>query len=140
LIGCHKDDLATYALAQQLVEVLDRELAEAKARVARAPTPRRLASLLATEQLDVAVLNPHDATLMAAGKAGFAPYGSIDLNTLCLFAEYMLVVRSDFPAKHAWLVAHALQESALADSSSSPPLPWHRGVALYLNGDPLPTD
>ena len=143
LIGCHKDDIETYRLAQELVDALSSELPAAKARIARAPTPRRLASLLATEQLDIALLNPDDAMLMAVGEAQFAPYGSIDLSTLFLLTDYVLVVRSDFPVKHAWLVAHALHEAELGtsvDAATKPPLPWHKGVSLYLDGKPLPSD
>jgi len=142
LIGCHKEDLATYTLAQQLISVLDFELPTAKARIARAPTTRRLASLLATEQLDVAVLSPDDVVLMATGKGQFAPYGRIELRTLFLFTDYVLAVRNSFPVKHAWLVAHALHESEFGDQLDSariPPLPWHEGAALYLGGKPLPT-
>ncbi len=141
LIGCHRQDPETYALARRMVAILEERLPAARARVARAPTPGRLASLLGTDQLDVALLRHADASAMAAGKGDYAPYGEIALHTLFLHPEYALVGRADIPARHAWLIAHALYESD-ADiplaADASPPLPWHDGVRSFLAGQPLP--
>lgn len=141
LIGCHRQNPATYTLAQRIVAVLETRLPEARARVARAPTPGRLASLLATEQLDVALLDFADAAAMAGGEKRFAPYGRIDLSALFLFPGYALIGRTALPAKHAWLIAHALRDSELDEpqsAGSDPPLAWHRGVDLFLAGAPPP--
>ena len=75
LIGCHREDPETYDLAQQVVATLDERLPEAAARPARARTAGRLASLLGTDQLKLAVLSEEDAAAMAVGAGRFAPYG-----------------------------------------------------------------
>ncbi len=141
LIGCHKDSPATYALAKRIVAALDTHLPDARARVARAPNAGRLASLLGTDQLDVALLARADAAAMAAGRGEFTAYGPVDLATLFLYPEYALIGRTALPARHAWLIAEALHESGLVESDSgeqSPPLAWHRGVSLFFDGAPLP--
>ena len=141
LIGCHKEDLRTHALARQIVAVLESRLPDAKARIARAPTRGRLASLLGTDQLDVALLSHATAVDMAAGKGSFKPFGKIGLTSLFLHPEYVLVGRTEIPVKHAWLIAHALAESELEQLShaeNQPPLDWHKGVKLFLSGEPLP--
>lgn len=141
LIGCHKEDLRTYALARQIVAVLESRLPTAKARIARAPTTGRLASLLGTDQLDVALLSHETAVRMAAGEGSFKPYGKIGLASLFLHPEYVLVGRTEIPAKHAWLIAHALDGSGLEQmprSDKPPPLGWHKGANLFFNGEPLP--
>ncbi|MGI9384275.1 MAG: hypothetical protein ACR2PO_14075, partial [Methyloligellaceae bacterium] len=71
LIGCHRADQQTYDLAKQLVAILEDRLPKASARVARAPNAGRLASLLGTDQMDVAVLAWADATAMLKGQAEF---------------------------------------------------------------------
>jgi len=141
LIGCHKEDGQTYQLAQAIVAILDEHLPEAKARIARAPTTGRLASLLGTDQLDVALLSHEDAIAMASGVEEFTPYGSIKLATLYLLADYALVGRAEIPGRHGWLIASALHDSTLSRTgatSISAPLPWHPGAALYMKGEPLP--
>ena len=144
LIGCHKDDPQTYALAQNVVNVLSTELPAAKARIARAPSVRRLASLLGTEQLNVAILSYHNAQAMAAGRDAFKPYGQMDLRSLFVHAEYTLVARALMPDRHAWLIAHALHgfvgdgQSSQEKSDGPPPLPWHDGAAQYRKGLAVP--
>ena len=141
LIGCHRQDPQTYALARRMVAILEERLPAARARVARAPTPGRLASLLGTDQLDVALLGHADAKAMAAGRDRFAPYGEIALLTIFLHPKYALVGRADIPARHAWLIAHALHESDVdlpLPVDASPPLAWHEGARGFLAGQPLP--
>lgn len=141
LIGCHRRDPQTYALARFVVEVLDAHLAAAAARVARAPAPSRLASLLATDQLDVAVLGWNDAQAMAAGKGEFAAYGAISLSVLAPVLGRVLVAHDRLPARHAWLVCAALAGDDLVAAAQAPgdmPLGWHRGAAAFRAGEPEP--
>jgi len=135
LIGCHRQDPRTYELAQDAVAVLDEHLPAASARVARAPHAGRLASLLGTEQLDVAVLAADQAAAMRVGSGAFEPYGPISLNLLSPLRDRLLIARSDFPARHAWLVAEALMETTRAGDAS---IPLHPGARAFLRGDPVP--
>jgi len=139
LIGCHKTDPETYAWAGKLVDVLQAHLPAASSRVARAPSVQRLASLLGTEQLDVAILSDRKAQDMARGVEEFVAYGEIALATLALLPQHALVCRSQIPARHAWLISAALQDNDPAlDLDREPPLPWHQGAALYRSGAPVP--
>ena len=82
LIGCHRKDPLTFDLAKRIEAEFTHALPEAKARVARAPHPERLASLLGTDQLEIAVLAIAEAEAMAAGTGEFAPYGRQPLTLL----------------------------------------------------------
>ncbi|MGI9465139.1 MAG: hypothetical protein ACR2OM_14430 [Aestuariivirgaceae bacterium] len=142
LIGAHRADPVTYALAKQLTGVLAEHLPGAKSRVARAPTAQRLASLIGTGQLDVAVLSPEDAAGMLKGSGRFEPYGPIALGQLAQLGSHMLVAHSRLPDRHAWLVAAALHAGAAVGEKQQPgagEIPWHPGGLAYLSGKPEPS-
>jgi hypothetical protein len=135
VIGCHRADPETYELAKRAVDVLAVHLPDAQARVARAPDARRLASLIGTDQLEVAVLSADDARGMIAGEGPFEPYGAIQLVALAPLAGRVLVARADFPERHAWLVTGALGRTELAESMArgeDPGIPWHPGSIARL--------
>lgn len=136
LIGCHREDPATYELAKQVVKLLDQHLPSAKSRVARAPTPGRLASLLGTDQLHVAVVGWQQAERMTTGEAEFKPYGAIPLTLVAPVREHAMIAHSSLPKRHVWLVAAALSESVKGfvvprDTS----LPWHPGAQAFRDGE-----
>jgi hypothetical protein len=142
LIGCHRGDPLTYGLAKDAVALLDEHLPAASARVARAPNGRRLASLLGTSQMDVAVLDAVLAESMRAGRDAFAPYGEVPIACLLPVHERWLVAAESFPSRHAWLVTGALAGTGLSPMPSSelvPPIPWHPGALAFLVGEPEPT-
>lgn len=138
LIGCHKADPGAYDLAKQVVAQLDAHLPAAKSRVARAPHAGRLASLLATAQMDVATLSRSEAVAMRAGSDAFAAYGPVALRLLLpLGDDRLLVARADFPERHAWLVTAALAGTVLASEpkgAEAVDLPWHPGSRAFLEG------
>jgi len=141
LIGCHKDAPATYALAKRVVAVLEEHLPEARSRVARGPSAGRLASLLGTEQMDVAVLDGETAAAMAAGRERFAPYGPIALRLLARLPGHCLAARAALPERHAWLVARALDgafDLPERDGADALPLPWHPGASAWRDGAAMP--
>ncbi|NIA71126.1 hypothetical protein HBA54_21230 [Pelagibius litoralis] len=141
LIGCHKADPGAYDLAKQVVAQLDAHLPAAKSRVARAPHAGRLASLLATAQMDVATLSGSEAAAMQAGSGGFAPYGPVALRLLLPLGDRLLIARADFPERHAWLVTAALAGTDLApeiQTAQEAAVPWHPGSRAFLEGRPEP--
>ena len=71
-IVASRTDEAALLLARAIVEGLAVELAASRARVTRAIDPVRIASLLATGQLDVAVISREDASAMLAGSGTVA--------------------------------------------------------------------
>lgn len=141
LIGCHRADPETYTAAKAIVSILEEHLPAANARVARAPDARRLASLLSTDQMEVAVLSPSDASDMANGLGAFKPYGKIPLDLISTFGPYVVVADNNFPAKHAWLLSSVLLYSdplPTAKRAMSSSIRWHRGSQAFINGDPAP--
>ncbi len=141
LIGCHRADPETYTLAKQVVALLGKHLPAAKSRVARAPDAGRLASLLGTAQMDVAILSAPDAAAMLQGTGRFEPYGAIALRVLTPVAGRLLLARADIPERHAWLVTGALAGSELAparEPAGDLGVPWHPGSLAFLEGRPEP--
>ena len=143
LIGCHRRDPRTYGLAQQVVALLHEHLPDASARIARAPDARRIASLIGTDQLEVAVLGRAEAAAMAKGRDGFAPYGAIGLRLLSPVGDRLLLATAGFPNRHAWLVTGALLGTGLAPlwvAWDDPILPWHPGSIAFAEGRPAPPE
>lgn len=141
LIGCHRGDPETYALAKRIEDVLAEHLPAARARVARAPHAGRLTSLLGTDQLEVAVIGTAEAAAMLQGSGDFAPYGAVALRLLLPLGGHALVARADFPDRHAWLVSGALLGTALTPASArpgAPTIPWHPGSRAVFEVAPQP--
>jgi len=141
LIGCHRRDMRTYEIAQRVVAELEAHLPKARARVARGPDARRIASLMGTGQLDVAVLGAGEAVAMRDGTGPFGPYGAISMRLLAPVGDRLLVCRADLPDRHAWLVTAALMESValfVPAGLARPALAWHPGSRGALAGDPMP--
>ena len=143
LIGCHRGDPRTYELAKEVQQVLDEHLPDASARVARARGAGRLASLLGTDQLEVAVLGRDEAAAIAEGRGDFAPYGAVDLRFLAPAGDRLLLSHAGFPNRHAWLVTGALLGTDLAPlwvEWSDRLLPWHPGSIAFAEGRPAPPE
>jgi TRAP-type uncharacterized transport system substrate-binding protein len=144
LIGTSKADAPTYALGQRIAELLAAHLPESSARVTRGPDPWRLASLLTTGQLEVALLSAADVAALRDGRAPFAAFGPTDLHALFAFGDHLLVCRPDFPAHHAYQVVQTLADNAALiagarslDASASP-VAIHAGARAYAMGEPMP--
>jgi hypothetical protein len=140
LIGCHREDLVTWELAKQTVAHLAQTLPDARSRVARAKTPGRLASLLGTDQLQTAILDTETAQKIVKGVDEFAPYGAIPLHLIAEVEDRVLVCLADFPARHAWQIAHALETLAISSlpELNRNSLPIHSGVAALRDGQEIP--
>jgi hypothetical protein len=135
-IVASRTDAAAVGLAQVLVKGLARELPESHARFTRATDPVRIASLLATEQLDVAVISRNEAASMHAGLGAFKGIGPIPLRLLADFGGHLLVAIQSFRERHAFLLAEAIEHLRsslpLAAALSLPlPIPEHPGAAAY---------
>jgi TRAP-type uncharacterized transport system substrate-binding protein len=144
LIGTSKADAPTYPLGQRIAELLAAHLPESSARVTRGPDPWRLASLLTTGQLEVALLSAADVAALRDGRAPFTAFGRTDLNALFAFGDHLLVCRPDFPAHHAYQVVQTLADNAALiagarslDASASP-VAIHAGARAYAMGEPMP--
>lgn len=139
LIGCHKDAPDTYSLAKMLVATLEQTLPAASARVARAPAASRLASLLSTDQLNVAVVTPQIAADMAGGVGVFEAYDAIPLTLLLPFEDHLLIGHQRLRAHHCWQITRALDATTDINlQNAAAPLQWHRGSQLFVQGLPMP--
>jgi hypothetical protein len=135
-----RDDPRSDQLAERFVATLLASLPESRARVARAPHVERIASLIATSQLDVAVMARDRAAALFRGE--FADTGPIALRALIDDGQHQLICRDDFPVRHAYLVSEALMQAdeklhaaALAERAQEVPL--HEGTLAFLRGEAI---
>jgi hypothetical protein len=146
LILTSKADPEGYVLGQKIAETLLERLPSSGARVTRAPDLARVASLIATKQLDIAVLRRGDARAMRDGTPPFEAFGAVPLRVVADFGDHVLVSRDDFPAAHAYRVAAALADGGdgamapAADGEGPADLPLHDGAAAFRRGAPPPDD
>ena len=148
LILTTRVDPASFELGRKVAAALLHELPESQAQVSRAPHKARIASLLSSRQLDLALMRPDDAAALREGKAPYADYGPMPLMTLLGIEDFLLVCRDDFASLHAWLIAEALSEAvtglSVKPSRSERPgppdlrLPLHPGAIAYFSGKPRP--
>ena len=146
LILTDRSDPPSYPLGKQVAAVLATHLPASKARVTRAPHTERIASLISSKQLDVALMSPPDAVALAAGLPPFQGYGPVALRILISLDGYLLVCRDDFPARHAYVVTRTLDENrdelprVATTGSGSPVIPLHAGALAYFEGASLPVE
>jgi TRAP-type uncharacterized transport system substrate-binding protein len=126
-------------LAKILVEGLAVELPESHARMTRASDVVRIASLLATGQLEVAIISREAATAMFAGSGDFKAVGPVPLRALAKLDRHLLVTVESFKASHAYLLTAAVDHlrpslQSSAGPTQSQPIPDHPGALRYHLG------
>ena len=143
LILTDKTVSGSFELGQKLAAFLAESLPASKARVTRAPHTERIASLLSSGQIKVAVLPKATAYALFTGAEPFSAYGPVELYVLANQRDFLLVARADFPDHHAYQVAATLQAHAgssgftlLSEATTQPPL--HPGVVAFLQGAAMP--
>jgi hypothetical protein len=111
----------------------------------RATDPIRIASLLATEQLDVAIVRREEAAAMLAGADEYGAVGPVPLRRLAVLGVHVMVALESFRPRHAYILSaavdHVRPALRIADptpSDEAPPLPDHPGAAAFRKGEPLP--
>jgi hypothetical protein len=144
-IVASRTDPAALDLARALADGLARELPESHARMTRATDPVRIASLLATGQLEVAIVSHGEAAAMLAGAGGYRAVGTMPLRKLAELGGHVLVALETFRDRHAYLLAAAVDHlrpglpvAPAAASEALPALPDHEGALAYRSGLPLP--
>jgi TRAP-type uncharacterized transport system substrate-binding protein len=148
LILTTRSDPTSYELGTQIATILAERLPDSRAQTSRAPHKERIASLISSKQMDVALMLRDDAAALRAGAPPFS-FGPVSLHTIVGLGDYLLVCRDDFPARHAWLICEAISKdrhvirvplSPLAPAAASPDarVPLHPGAAAYFMGRPLP--
>jgi hypothetical protein len=145
LILTDKTRPGSFELGRQLTDILAEHLPESKARVTRAPYLERIASLISSGQLEVALMVRTEATALATAQAPFTAYPPVALRVLIGSGDFVLVCRADFPDQHAYLVSKTLLEHAdetlqlvVPAAAQLQPLAVHPGTLAYQQGLPLP--
>ena len=140
-----RTDAKALDLARSLAGGLALELPESRARATRASDPVRIASLLATGQLDVAVVSLDEASGMIAGAGVYKAIGPVPLRALARLGNHLLVTTESFKKRHAYLLAAAVEHlrpslpgAAAGMSTERAAIPDHSGAAAYRSGQPLP--
>lgn len=143
-IVASRSDEAAVALARDLADGFAAALPDSHARFTRAADLVRIASLLKTGQLDVAVIGRDHAGPMLDGAGPYAAVGAVPLRLLAEIGDHLLATVEDFKNRHAFLLAQALDElqgdlplpgrAALQDVA----VPYHPGALAYRRGEPLP--
>jgi hypothetical protein len=125
---------ASYPLGEAAATLLARHLPESRALATRAGDSLEIVKLLASNQLDLAILTAQDARDAYEGRGRFAPEGALPLRALAVLGPHLLVCREDFPVATAEAVAGVLIEhwrpEASAGSAGAPgaTIPFHAGV------------
>ena len=140
MIVASKTDPEGFRLSRAVAETLAEHLPDSHARPSRAPSAARVASLLGTGQMDVAVLPRAEAAALRAGDDPFRESGPVDLEALFDLGDHLLVCRAEFPEEHAFLVVQTLyrNRAALAHAGARlpvaghGPLPPHPGVMEFV--------
>ena len=130
-------------LGRRVAEVLAEHLPASKARLSRGPHAERIASLISSKQMDVAILKRADAAALMAGRPPFADYGPLALRAIVTLGDHLLISRDDFPDRHAYVVALTLVANAKllpvpAVVGDGGPVPAHPGALAYAEGRPEP--
>ncbi len=97
-------------LGRRLAETLARRIPRSRAMLSRARDTNDLFRLLASKQLDVALVGEADAHAAASGAQSFADGGKIPLRTLAQIGPYLLVCRAEVPRASAYQIAEAIAD------------------------------
>ncbi|MGI9305247.1 MAG: hypothetical protein ACR2RB_21470 [Gammaproteobacteria bacterium] len=140
LIVVNKRDAPSYELGKVVAAILAEYLPASSARVTRAPYVGRVGSLIASKQLDVALLRPQQADALMRGRKPFTDYGPVALRAIAGLGEFLLVCRDDFLARHAYLLAQTLSLHAgkIAVLAPNTTVPAHEGALAFFERDALP--
>jgi hypothetical protein len=97
-------------LGRLVAVTLARRIPQSRAMLSRARDTHDLFRLLASKQLDVALVDEADADAVATGARGSADGGGIPLRSLARVGRHLLVCRADFPRANAYQIAEGLAE------------------------------
>lgn len=124
------------------VAVLRENLPLSRAMVSRTLDLARMASLLKTNQVKIAVLSYRQAHLMVAGEPPFEEFAPLPLEILVDNGKYLLLTRADLPLYHGYLVTAALMEAAdklqlVKPGKGQFGMTVHAGAQAYYRGEKL---
>lgn len=141
------EDAVSVQLGQEIAGLLAVHLPESRAMMARARAINDLVRLLASKQLDTALMREEDAFAAFGGSGRFADNGKVPLRALAQFGSYLFVCRDDLPKPNGYQIAETIAEQwraidakLVAGASGPKPLssmriPIHSGALEYYEDD-----
>ena len=101
-------DAQSVRLGSALAGLYLKHLPESRAMMARARDGNDLVRLLASKQLDVALMRAADAYAALAGQAPYADTGGVRLRALAALGEHLFVCREELSKGSAYMLVEAL--------------------------------
>jgi hypothetical protein len=138
LITTSRTDLQGDALGDRFVAILAEELPESRAMVSRAINLQRIASLITTDQANLAILDRASARALALGDLPFQDYGPFPLQAIVQNEDHVLVCREDVPLHHGYVIAATLMghdDELGIRIAQGGDLPVHAGAAAFARGE-----
>jgi TRAP-type uncharacterized transport system substrate-binding protein len=105
------DDQSSVKLGTALAEFYAKQLPESRATFARAKNKHDMVRLLASKQLEVALLNENDAYAVLTGAEPYADNGKVPLRALAALGDYLFICREDLPPQSAQMLTEALADN-----------------------------
>ena len=109
-IVVNRQDAVACEVADGIALTLATELPESRAMVTRARDSLRLASLISTQQLDVALVHRDELVAWRQGQSPYNQLEPVELRELFAVEDYVLISRDDFLPEHAAVVAQTLED------------------------------
>ena len=144
LIMSTREDAPTYPFSKQLIEIINQELPEARARPARARTFKRVQSLLSTGQIPLLLLSKKNARALIQGIGPFRKFGKTKSFVIYNFGDLILLAEPNFPNRHAWQLTKVFMDPVSKSIGAKSPLKTrqiadiHEGTMMALNGESIP--
>ena len=113
-------------LGRAIAALLAKHLPESKAMMARARDLRDVVRLIASKQLDTALLHEQDAAAALMGVGAFADNGKVPVRALAQCGAYVFACRDDLPRSNGYQIAGTMTER------------WSEIDARLVNGSPNP--
>lgn len=109
-IVVNREDVVAYDLGQAIAHTLADEIPESRAMVTRARDSLRLASLISTQQLDVALVPRAELTAWQDNQYPYDQLQPTGLKELFGIEDYVLIARDDFRSEHATWIRETLAD------------------------------
>jgi TRAP-type uncharacterized transport system substrate-binding protein len=139
-------DPASVRLGEAMAAILAQRLPDSRATFARSRDTNDLVRLVASRQLELAVLREAEAHAVLTGAPPYADNGSVALRTLAQLGTHLFVCLEDLPNSAAYHLVDALAEgwgaldpSLVAGGPKPGPglrVPLHAGAAEYYRDHP----
>ena len=148
IVLVNAEEETSVQLGQAIAALLAKHLPESKAMMARARDINDVVRLLASKQLDTALLREEVAAAAFMGIDRFADNGKVPLRALAQCGAYIFVCRDDLPRSNGYQIAETIVEkwkeidSRLVNDSPSPRpissvrIPIHSGALEYYEDHP----